>query len=78
MTTRIDLYRHLPPRSIATRAVDDSEITSLWRKGKDTYEIATILAQTEASIERRLHLALESERRDADWSWAPKPQEPAP
>lgn len=69
-------HRRLPPR-IFMRDVSDHEILTLWRIGKDTYDIATVLDVPEYEIERRLHLAKDRERRDQEWNWPPE-QRPQP
>lgn len=66
-------YRYLAPHWFPSRTVGDDEILRLWKSGKDTYEIATLLQIPEHQIERQLHLARDTERREVEWNWPPEP-----
>lgn len=50
--------------------VSDETILSAWRRGWDTYKIATEIfgsRQAEAVVERRLRAILEKEREEREW-----------
>lgn len=66
-------YRYLAPHWFPAQTVGGDEILKLWRKGRDTYDIAVQLGIPEHGVERRLHLMLESDKRDREWNWPPEP-----
>lgn len=62
------------------RSVDDEEILRAWRRGWDTYRIATEVLgsrQSEAQVERRLHSLLEQARTEDEWTKF-QPRDPNP
>lgn len=50
-------------------AADDSVILTLWKQGKDTFEIGQILWMKEATIANRLPKILERDRQDQEWNF---------
>ena len=52
-------------------SVSDETILAAWRRGWDTYKIATDIfgsRQAEAHVERRLRAILEKQREDDEWN----------